>query len=413
MANLHTTNYLCPACNGGLHWDAASSTLKCEFCGNMYDPAQIEAYYAQKQAAADAQAQQSGAQGQGAAQQQAQQGYGYAPQQSAAQASMAEVANMNVDAPAYGEDPVQAYLARSKWDDAEAEGMKSYNCPSCGAVLMTDQTTAVSSCPYCGNPAVMPGTLSGALKPDCLIPFKVDKEGAIAAVKKFYEGKRFIPDAFVSNNHLQDIQGVYVPFWLFTSQATGQARFSAEKVMTRRDSMNEYIMTETYQLVRGGTMNFDRVPVDASTRMPNTHMDAIEPFDYRELKAFSVGYLPGFVTDRYDQDAKTCMMRANERIKKSMSDELAGSASAQGFSSVALTGAQIQVGTLNIEYALLPVWMLYTKWNNQDFLFAINGQTGKAIGDLPTDMGKVNRHALTMFLIVAIVIAAILILVLR
>ena len=41
-----------------------------------------------------------------------------------------------------------------------------------------------------------------------------------------------------------------------------------------------------------------------------------------------------------------------------------------------------------VHYALLPVWMLHTKWNGKDFLFAMNGQTGKLVGNLPTDMGK-------------------------
>ena len=41
-----------------------------------------------------------------------------------------------------------------------------------------------------------------------------------------------------------------------------------------------------------------------------------------------------------------------------------------------------------VHYALLPVWMLHTKWNGKDFLFAMNGQTGRLVGDLPTDMGK-------------------------
>ena len=41
-----------------------------------------------------------------------------------------------------------------------------------------------------------------------------------------------------------------------------------------------------------------------------------------------------------------------------------------------------------VHYALLPVWMLSTKWHGQDFLFAMNGQTGKLVGNLPTDRGR-------------------------
>ena len=60
--------------------------------------------------------------------------------------------------------------------------MKAYNCPSCGAELICDASTAATSCPYCGNPTVVPGQFSGALKPDYVIPFKLSKEDAVAAL---------------------------------------------------------------------------------------------------------------------------------------------------------------------------------------------------------------------------------------
>ena len=42
----------------------------------------------------------------------------------------------------------------------------------------------------------------------------------------------------------------------------------------------------------------------------------------------------------------------------------------------------------DVKYALLPVWLLNTKWNGQDYHFAMNGQTGKFVGNLPIDKGK-------------------------
>jgi len=411
---LQTTNYLCPSCNGALRYDGEKG-LVCDYCGSTFTPAEVEQIYAERQAAEDAKAAEARGDEAAVPQQaaQAQQpavgpdGQPVAaqaqatPQQTAAQASAAEVAGMHNTAPAASEDPIQAYLERSQWTDAEEEGMCSYQCPSCGASLITDEATAVTSCPYCGNPTVLPGTLSGALKPDLVIPFKVNKDKAIQIVKDFYSGKRYLPSAFVSQNHLQEIQGVYVPFWLFTARADGSAQFQANIVRTRRDAANQYITTETYRLDRSGNMTFERVPVDASTRMPDAHMDAIEPFDYSELKEFSVGYLPGYVTERYDQDAKTCEERAHKRIKQSMTNVLANSATGEGFSDISCVGASATCTTTEVKYALLPVWMLHTTWNDTDFLFAVNGQTGKAIGDLPVDEGKVNRDALICFLALA------------
>lgn len=37
------------------------------------------------------------------------------------------------------------------------------------------------------------------------------------------------------------------------------------------------------------------------------------------------------------------------------------------------------------KYALYPVWLLTVKHKNKDYLFAMNGQTGKFVGNIPTD----------------------------
>ena len=132
------------------------------------------------------------------------------------------------------------------------------------------------------------------------------------------------------------------------------------------------------------TWNFT---VDGSTKMPNGHMDAIEPYDYRAFQPFSTAYLPGYMADKYDEDADTCQARAHSRMQNSVSSEL--SASITGYSSVSTLSENIHIDYTAKHYALLPVWMLHTKWQGKDYLFAMNGQTGKLVGDLPVDKRKV------------------------
>jgi hypothetical protein len=120
--------------------------------------------------------------------------------------------------------------------------------------------------------------------------------------------------------------------------------------------------------------------------MPDTHMDAIEPFSYGELKQFSTAYLPGFLADKYDEDANVCSKRANERIIASTEKMFAATTS--GYTTLTREYSKIDLKKGDVKYALMPVWLLSTKWNGQNFLFAMNGQTGKLIGDLPVDSGK-------------------------
>ena len=351
------TNYKCPACTGPLHFVGASGKLECDFCGSKYDVAEIEALYADKEAKAVE-----------------------------ATEKVNEKAEQNrqrmADMEAEGWDTSSL---NSDWG-AEADDMKAYNCPSCGAELICDASTAATSCPYCGNPTVVPGQFSGALKPDYVIPFKLSKEDAVAALKKHYKGRPLLPKAFTGGNHIQEIQGVYVPFWMFDGMAEGSVDYEGQKIHFYETSTEKVTETEHYEVRRGGSIAFEKVPVDASSKMPDDHMDSIEPYDYADLKPFSTAYLPGFLADKYDVSAENSRDRADSRCAASL--EMALRRTASEYDTCIPLNQSIRLKRGKVHYALLPVWMLHTKWNGKDFLFAMNGQTGKLVGDLPTDMGK-------------------------
>ena len=264
--------------------------------------------------------------------------------------------------------------------------MRAYSCPSCGAELICDASTAATSCPYCGNPSVVPGQFSGTLRPDFVIPFKLNKKEAIAALKQHYNKKPFLPKSFSRENHLQEIRGIYVPFWLFDGEAEGDAQYAATRSRTYRSGDQEITETEHYQVYRAGSVTFEKVPVDASSKMPDDHMDSIEPFDYGEIKPFSTAYLPGYLADRYDVTVEQSRERADQRCVSTLTSALRSTV--QGYDSCVPTGGSTTLRRGKVHYALLPVWILNTKWDGKEFLFAMNGQTGKLVGDLPMSWGK-------------------------
>ncbi len=343
------TNYQCPACGGPLHFSNQTQDLACEYCGSHFPVAEIEALYAKHDAAAAAatEAQQTSAQPQGE--------------------SEWELASQN------------------NWGP-DGQGIVAYNCPSCGAELICDQNTAASSCPYCGNPTIIPGQLHGMLKPDFVIPFKLDKNAAMNALRNHYKGKKLLPNSFTKENHIEEIKGVYVPFWLFDGEAYADLYYDATRSHVTETRNERITTTEHYQLHRAGNVPFEKIPVDGSSKMPDDHMDAIEPFDYSELKPFSTAYLPGFYADKYDVGVEDSSARADERAQQTAKDAMR--ARCGGYETVVETGGQVMLRRGKVHYALLPVWMLSTKWNGQNFLFTMNGQTGKLIGNLPVDKGK-------------------------
>lgn len=346
------TNYKCPACTGPLHFAGDSGKLECEYCGSSFEVAEIEAMYAEKEAAA---------------------------------------ANAAKEAEAKAEEKQKKdnewdFSEINDWGDDGAK-MKAYNCPSCGAELICEETTAATSCPYCGNPTIVPGQFSGMLKPDYVIPFKLGKEDAVNALKQHYKGKKFLPKAFADANHLEEIKGIYVPFWLFDGVVDGNISYEGTRSHTHTEGDEEVTITEHYHVDRAGSVPFERIPADASSKMPDDYMDSIEPFDYGDLKPFSTAYLPGFLADKYDVTVEECSDRADDRAKQTVRDLFYRDAAA-GYEACVSTSEHLSIQRGKVHYAMMPVWILNTKWNGQDFLFAMNGQTGKIVGDLPVSKGK-------------------------
>ena len=61
----------------------------------------------------------------------------------------------------------------------------------------------------------------------------------------------------------------------------------------------------------------------------------------------------------------------------------------QGYDSVTFENRDYHIGQLSSEYALFPVWMVYYDYNDAEYTFAMNGQTGKLAGDPPRSIPKI------------------------
>lgn len=342
------TNYQCPNCTGPMKYDPKLGKLHCEYCESEYTVEEVEDFYARAREEAEAEARET------------------ERREAEAEAEMGSA---------------------GKWTEEDEETLRAYHCPSCGAELLCDANTAATTCVYCGNPSIVPGRLSGSLKPDLVIPFQLTKKNAEDRLKKFTKGKPLLPKAFSERSHLEEVQGLYVPFWLFDGEADGHAVYSARTVRHWRERNYDVTETSYYELLRDGALPFERIPVDGSEKMNDAYMDSIEPFDYSGLVPFAESYLSGFLADRYDVDASSALPRAAERAKQTLMDSFRSTISGS-YSSVSVRSSSLGFYPSGSGYALLPVWLLHTKWKNKDFYYAVNGQTGKVTGDLPVSKGR-------------------------
>ena len=276
-----------------------------------------------------------------------------------------------------------------------------YTCQNCGAQIITEPTTSATHCVYCGNTTLINSRLEGEFKPDKIIPFKSTKQDAIDAYKNIVKRAWFAPDEFSDEKNIEKITGVYVPFWLFDSKSSG--RIEAISHITHSHRSGDYIIKniDEYLCKREGSQEFIDVPADGSSKFADDIMEGIEPFYVEEYTKFDKAYLSGFVAEKYDQTSDKVHNRAMERIKNTFSQNLRNTIT-KGISSIVTSDIKQEEG--KVEYALLPVWMLNIKFNNQYYTFAMNGQTKKCIGNIPIDKKKAVSKTIKAIIIGGIII---------
>lgn len=262
-----------------------------------------------------------------------------------------------------------------------------YNCKSCGAEIIADAVSASLTCPYCGNNIVLTEKVSGGLRPDGIIPFKIDKKSLPQAVQSFYKDKQLLPRNFFKESNIVDLCGVYVPFWLYNCTLSGVASYEAYNDIAMRSG--DYIITERkfFDVERDVNMQFTDIPVDGSARLDDALMDSLEPFHSEDIKPFNMSYLSGFFAERFDKDSDEVRQRAMQRMMNSAMSIVDARAGA-GYMGVTPRSNTIQPSPIEAKYVLLPVYTFNVAHKGQKYSFAMNGETGKVVGEVPTDKGR-------------------------
>lgn len=349
-----SVSFKCPSCGAPLEYAPGQENITCMYCESSFDIKGLEEYYAHKE-------------------------------EMAAKAEEAREAKWDTE------------NAGNQWSQEEAALLRAFTCSSCAAEIVCDENTMATECVYCGNPTMIPARFSGMLKPDYIIPFKKTKEEAVAQLTEFCKGKRVLPSNFTANNRVEDIQGMYVPFWLFDSAIEASGTFKAEDDYVYDTEDATITETSVYECTRTGEMAFEKIPCDGSKRMDDTYMESIEPYDYKEMVPFTNSYMAGYLADKYDVSAEDNVDRADKRVESSAVNELGNTVT--GYMRVTPEEDAIIKKDGKVEYAMAPVWILTTRYNNEPYTFMMNGQTGKFIGKLPIDNGKLWMYTLGTFAI--------------
>ena len=334
---MDSIEYKCPNCDADLKFNPDTQKLDCEYCSSSFTVDEIKNICAQAENSISTQE---------AAQEQ--------PNQQA-QEEFAEHTNL-------------------------------YQCASCGAEIMADDQQTALFCYYCHNPVILSGKMAGRYRPSKVIGFKLTRDRAVQVFSNWIGGRMFVPSDFKSSQQLEKLTGLYVPFWL--ADCYTSADYHALGKQTRSWTSGGYRYTETkeYDVIRRADIVAKGIPADGESKIEDALMEAIEPYDYSELKNFSMSYLSGFYADKYDVDKAQVFPRIRERCNNASKDYIRQSVN--GYSSVSVHNENYNIQRTDWNYMLLPVWFMTYKYKDQVYEFAMNGQTGKIAGTPPLSKAK-------------------------
>lgn len=354
-------SYKCPGCAANLIFDADQQLMTCEYCGARINPEDLvspEAVLAE--AALEEESQRDKAIEQTDSKNQAN------PLQESAPG---EEASENTEGELFSEQDTVQYV-----------------CDSCGAKVLTDVNTAATFCTFCGSATMIAERLTDVRKPDYVIPFKYGKKEAVKKFFKWCSAGRMTPVAFVRNENIDKITGIYVPFWLYDVDAKMDIEAEGSLVSSVRSGDKITTTTKYYKLVRSQKICWDRIPFDGASDFDDQYVEMVEPFEYSEMIPFSMSYLSGFLANRYDVSADSHNKNVYSRVSRFVAEVF--KTTATKYKSVSIKKDNSTAEIVNTKYALMPFWFLNYKYAGKTYTFAMNGQTGKVAGTPPVSRFK-------------------------
>lgn len=329
----------CPHCGAKIDFNPKTNNFKCEYCGEETTLEEMEKYNISNTAAA----------------------------------KNTKVSDENVD---------------------NYDKYMTYTCSDCGAEIIADAQTTATFCVYCGNNAILKNKLSGKFSPKEIIPFKKDKKEAEEAFKNLAKGRPLVPKKFTDQKNIEKIRGIYIPFWFHDFHIEGEMIMRGTTYDHWSVGDTDYTRTKIYELIREGNVDFHSIPVDGSTRFDNALMNTIQPYNYKELVPYNHAYLAGFLAERYDIEGNETKNEVEPDVLNDVKNMFKQDAALYGVNKI--KSNTLSVTNHNIEYVLLPVYMVNVKYLGKMYTFAMNGQTGEFIGNIPVDKIKLTLTIISL-----------------
>ena len=347
----NTRSFMCPACAMEMEYDDQTGKVKCKHCG-------------------------------------------------AEEAICAEGEREDVDFSA-----LEADAANQGWGFP----VKVLRCQGCGAKLVISEETTLLSCPLCASSQLAVTDELPGMRPDAVVPFKIDVNDAGARFTRWIKRLWLAPFPLKKEYTAGTLSGVYIPYWSFDAKTktaySGQAGDYYRE--TEQDTYTESGKTQTrpksvkklrWRFVSGAYEKaFSGIIYSDSKELDEEVIKNIEPFKLNELNKFSPKHLAGFVAQRYSSGLKTTWGRTKAFMAGEIFDDVRDIVK-RGSDAIGAIRICPEYTDIHHKLMLLPIWISSYRYKKKVYGFYINGQTGEITGRSP-------KSALKIFIIILVVLA--------
>jgi len=307
------------------------------------------------------------------------------------------------DAPGAAEIDFRAQLSQLE-DQAETAEFTHAKCDACAAEVETPTNATAFACPYCGADIVATARSKRLIKPQALLPFKIQRDAALEMFRKWLRSLWFAPSAlkqFARVDHR--LAGMYVPFWTYdadtSTRYTGQRGDNYWETETYTETENGQVVTKTRQVQRtrwtyasGIVANsFDDLLVLASKSLPQNLADALEPWDLKSLVEYADEYLSGFRAESYQvtlaEGFETAKVIMKPKIEATICSDIGGDQQR-------IDSMNVSYGRITFKHVLLPLWISSYLYKSKTYRFLVNARTGEVRGERPYSWIKITLFVL-------------------
>lgn len=304
----------------------------------------------------------------------------------------------------------ETYVREYKLRDAEEKASHNWGedklvikCSNCGGATVVDSSAKASFCSFCGSSHVVKTDENAGIKPESMIPFKVNREKGKKKFKSWIRGKFFAPGELKNDQTLERLQGVYIPFFTYDSPSNtaytakrGTYYYTSRTRVVNGKTVTERVRHTRWTTVRGIYSNyFDDVLVNVSRKIDDDLVKRMGGYKLRKLLPYKAEYMSGFMAEKYSISLNDgwhkAKMDIDDRIDMGIRRQVGGD-------EFRLLNKSTDYGEIKYKHLLLPMWISAYRYKDKTYKFLVNGQTGKVSGEYPKSPLKIAGVVLTLVL---------------